>query len=144
MRERRFEFKDLIDVLQNEHREFDKQLRAMDEALTKGDNRKAGKTLLEMNRLFRQHTIDEESRVLKMLIDRYGREGSHNDIETMHEHQTIFSKIEELAGMANLSPNERASKKAELDRLLRQHFDNEEKNIFPKALHSFKDLEEVT
>jgi len=144
MRERSFEFRDLIGVLQNEHRELDQHLKEIDEALEKGDNRKAGKILLEIDRLFRQHTIDEESRVLKMLIDAYGREGSHDDIRTMQEHQAIFSKIEELAGMTNLSTNERASKKAELDKLLRQHCDTEEKNIFPKALHSFKDLEEVT
>ncbi len=144
MRERSFEFRDLIDVLQNEHRKLDQHLKEIDEALAKGDNRKAGKILLEIDRLFRQHTIDEESRVLKMLIDTYGREGSQDYIRTMQEHQDILGKIEELAGMANLSTNERASKKAELEKLLRQHCDAEEKNIFPKALHSFKDLEEVT
>ncbi len=144
MRERNFQFRDLIDVLQKEHREFDQHLKEIDEALARGDNKKAGKILLEIYRLFRQHTIDEESRVLKMIVDTYGREESREDIRLIQQHQDIFGRIEELAGMANLSPDERASKKADLDRILRQHYDAEEQSTFPKALNSYKNLEAVT
>jgi hemerythrin superfamily protein len=82
--------------------------------------------------------------VLKILIDTYGRKEIDEDISAIKQHQDIFNKIEEMVGMASVSFNELTSKKKELDKILMQHFNAEEKHLFPKALHAYGGLQEFT
>ncbi len=137
VQERSLRFDDLIDVLRKEHRAVDRLLEDVDEALSKGDKVEAGKIFREINRHLRQHTADE-TRVLRMIIDTYGSEGSLDDIRTMQQHQEIFSKIHELVGMSGLPLQECISKKTEFDRLLRKHHDAEEKGLYLNALRAYK------
>ncbi len=84
--------------------------------------------LQEFNPYLRQHIIDEEARVLKLLLEAYGRQGAEEAIKVFQQHKRIHNAIEEMRSLASTSPSLLVGKRAALDCLL-DCFGKEEPNF---------------
>jgi len=131
-------FGELIASLTQEHREVENQIAELKKALRARKYAKAAAIIPGFCDTLRQHIIDEEARVLKLLIDVLGRDGATEAIETFQQHRTIHNRIEDLEKIAARTPGLLAPKVAELEDLLRDHLRREEQTIFPAALDAHR------
>ncbi len=92
--------------------------------------------LRDLARSLDRHIVDEEARILRVLIEAYGRKGAAGAIKTMQQHRRVHELLTDLvASLANPGPIalDRASR---LFRLLGRHMEAEEAHVFPMALRA--------
>ncbi len=138
VRPRSLDLLDLLSLLVREHSDFRMNLKALRQALDGPDYMKAADLITRLKDELRQHIIDEEARILKVLIDAHGREGAQEAIKTFQEHRTIYRLVEELEKPASRIPQVLSSKIEDLAGLLETHIKAEEGHIFPWAADTFR------
>jgi hemerythrin-like domain-containing protein len=131
---RQLEVKELITVLTKEHEQLRKRLADLNDALAKGGYSRGAELVSEFDNSTLQHIVDEENVLLKLFIDAYGREGADDAIKVFQQHRTMHKLADAISKTALNSPKELGSMPLDFDKLVRSHFEAEEKRIFPWAL----------
>lgn len=131
---RKMELRELVDLLVCEHGQMYQGLEDLGLALAEGDFERAGRTLTSIEAVFKQHILDEEGTILRVLIDSLGVRGAQEAIEVFRQHRPIYALMKGLAEFSKLSVAELASKREALQRLLKEHTTSEEGRIFPMSL----------
>jgi len=124
----------LVSILLAEHVQMVEKLATVKRHADNRDYPAAAKAIRELDALFRQHIVDEEAQVLRLLIDAYGVKGAEEAIVIFRQHRPIYTLVEEVKKLASLSAEELASNEASLKSLLEGHTKSEEDRIFPMAL----------
>jgi hemerythrin-like domain-containing protein len=135
---RKIEFEELISVLIAEHVAIRKDLMKLERSLEGHEFASAAETLRGLDRLFRQHIADEESQVLRLLIEAYGVKGADDAIVVFRQHRPIYKLMEEVKKLASLSPEELSLDERKLRTNLEGHVMAEETRIFPKAISTHR------
>ena len=99
---RQMDFESLIRVLAEEHRVMAAALARLEAAATEGDFDGIAETLGELDPVFRQHIADEESQILRLLIEEVGVKGAEAEIKVFQQHRPIY-KLMQL--ISELRPN---------------------------------------
>ncbi len=133
---RRLPLDELVALLVSEHAQMLKGLNDLKESLGSKDYPGAKSDLERVEKVFRQHIADEESQVLKVLIDAYGVKGADEAIQVFRQHRPIYTLMEELRKYSVMTPDQLSKNQAELTALLQRHTKAEEERIFPWALSS--------
>ena len=133
---RPLELEELIALLSKEHQEQRKRLSDIAGVLEKKDYTRGAELAREFDNSTVQHIVDEENVLLKLFIDAYGRKGADDAIKVFQQHRTMHKLAETISEKAMNSPEELGSTPSEFDKLVRSHFDSEEKRIFPWALQA--------
>ncbi len=131
-------FEAFIASLIREHEAFREQLRDIKAALMKPDPSDAVAALRRLGTSLDRHVVNEEARVLKVLIDAHGRDGAGDAIRTMQQHRRIRKLVDELAVSLSSQAERAPSKLAELEKLVGERFKTEEGRIFPWAMETHK------
>jgi hemerythrin-like domain-containing protein len=131
-------FEAFIASLVREHEAFREQLRDIRAALTKPDPSAALASLRRFGTSLDRHVVDEEARVLRVLIDAHGRDGAGDAIRTMQQHRPVRKLVDELMDFLSSHMERAPSKLAELEKLAEEHFKAEEGRIFPWAIETSK------
>ncbi|HYM40671.1 MAG TPA: hemerythrin domain-containing protein [Thermoplasmata archaeon] len=137
---RPLELGELIETLREEHGEVKRRLAELKDAVERRWYAKAAELVSSLWDPLRQHVIDEEAKVLKAIIDAYGREGARDAIEIAQVHREIRSSIEELDKLARRTPGMLGPEVAKLRKLLEDHFEAEENRMFPQALKAQREV----
>lgn len=137
---RQLEFEELISVLSREHQEQRKRLAGLIDALEKKDYGRGAQLAKELDNSSIQHIVDEENVLLKLFIDTYGRKGSDDAIGVFQQHRTMHKLADSISKTAMASPKELGSIPSDFDKLVRSHFEAEEKHIFPWALKTHETI----
>ena len=133
---RPLELEELIAVLSEEHQEQRKRLSELADVLEKKDYARGAELAREFDNSTVQHIVDEENVLLKLFIDAYGRKEADEAIKVSQQHRTMHKLADTISEKAMTSPEELGSMPSEFDKLVRSHFDAEEKRIFPWALQT--------
>jgi iron-sulfur cluster repair protein YtfE (RIC family) len=139
VRPRSLELFELIDVLLKEHEDIKKDLLDLKDAVDKKDYAKVNEIIIKFNQYLNQHIIDEEATLLKVLLNRYGREGSQDAIRVFQQHIRIHQLIDEIKSLLDSSPELINIKREELANLLFEHFGKEEDYVFPLVKRAYKE-----
>lgn len=131
-------FEQVVSSLLRDHTEFREQLRSVRAALAKPDLKTAVASLREFGTSLDRHVVDEEARVLKVLIEVHGRDGAGEAIRTMQQHRRVVKLADELAHSLPLHPEQAPAKLAELEKLAEEQFRAEERRILPWAVETSK------
>ncbi len=131
---RSLELKELISVLGQEHERTRQSLKELEAATSTRSYAKVAQLTHALWDDLRQHIIDEEARVLKVLIDAYGREGAKDAIATFREHRAVRQMTLDIENMATTTPAMIPPMQHKLQALLLAHFNAEEQRIFPWAV----------
>ncbi len=129
-------FEAFVASLVEAHGDIRRRLETIGTALKKQDSALAITSLRELREALDQHVVDEEARILKVLIDAHGREGAQDAIRTMQQHRSVHKLINDMLDTLPRSAEEAHKKHAELEKILREHFEAEERRIFPWALET--------
>jgi hemerythrin-like domain-containing protein len=138
MRPRQLEIPSLLDTLVKEHGEVRTMLKDLSALMS--DN----KFLIAVDRIkplkpnIDQHVIDEEAKVLKILLDAYGREKSARAIAVFQEHREIHQLIRKLQESIYLSSDKSREVMDALEDLTERHFEAEESWVFPWILETYR------
>ncbi len=135
---RRLEFEDLVKVLVQEHAEMQEGLSRVKDAAERRDFREASKALRELDPVFRQHIVDEESTVLRLLLRELGVKKAQEEIKVFQQHRPIYRLMQAVAELASRSAVELRAEQARLSTLFLQHTSAEEEGVFPKAIACYK------
>lgn len=126
--------KDLIEKLKEEHRELPNDI---DEAILTfktGNLSGAFPLIADIRDKLAQHTIDEESILLKILIDKLGRDSSEPYIEILRDHVNITKLIDDAIESTYTGWSETEGLLLNLKSMLATHHAKEEEKFFPKIL----------
>ena len=130
---RKLGLEETIRLLVREHAAMTEGLRRAHEAAHNGDFASAGRMLRELDPLFRQHIVDEESQILGLLVRTVGVEGAEKEISVFRQHGPIYSLMLKVSELAAASAVELESKESELEALFSEHALAEESWVFPRA-----------
>ncbi len=136
MKPRNLEFEELVSVLEQEHEDVSAVMRGLDGDIGSRQDEDVVASLRNLREVLLQHILDEESGVLRVLINAYGRDGSREAIEVFQEHVDILKMLAELDD--SITVDRKASKelRTTLDALMSEHFRKEDDVIFPWALRT--------
>ena len=135
---RRMELDVLINVLVKEHEQMKEGLRRAKVAADRHDLEAVVRTLKEIEPVFRQHIADEESQILRLLIQELGVEGAEDEIKVFRQHRPIHQLMQTVAELASKSPGELGADQAKLDALFEEHTVAEEGRVFPRAVSCYR------
>ncbi|MGB9729295.1 MAG: hemerythrin domain-containing protein [Thermoprotei archaeon] len=138
VRPRSYELEDLINILLKEHKMIMNDITELKNAINERNHEKINEIFTRFDSYLNQHVIDEESRLLKILLDNYGREGSKEAIKVFQQHLKIHQLINDMKTLANTSLESLNSKEIELNEIFIIHFEKEEKEIFPWVIKTYK------
>jgi Hemerythrin HHE cation binding domain len=130
---RKMDMEPLIRTLVEEHAAMKEGLRNAREAARRRDYGALAGTLRELDPLFRQHIVDEESTILRLLIGRLGVKGAEEEVRVFQQHRPIYRLMTKIAEFASMSAAELEAKQEELGDLFERHAAAEEGFVFPKA-----------
>lgn len=129
-------FEEFVASLVRTHDDIRHTLDRVGAALKTHDATSALAATKELKDILDRHVVDEEARILKVLIGAYGREGAAEAIRTMQQHRSIHRLVNEILDTAKPSAEAASKKLAELEKTLGDHFQVEEGRIFPWALET--------
>ena len=132
------ELDELISVLIAEHVQIKDGLETLQYRLAAKDFTSAKNVLSEVRGIFVRHIADEESQILRILIDAYGVNGANEAIEVFRQHRPIYEVMKAIEHFSDLPAQELESKEAELRSLLDRHTKAEENRIHPWTLSTYK------
>jgi hemerythrin-like domain-containing protein len=138
---RRLELKELISLLSHEHQDQRKRLADIADVLAKKNYPRVAHLVSEFDNASIQHIVDEENVLLKLFIDAYGRKGADDAIKVFQQHRTMHKLADAISKHALTNPEDLGSMQSDFDKLVRSHFEAEEKRIFPWALKTQSGLE---
>jgi hemerythrin superfamily protein len=141
---RRLQLKELISLLFHEHQEQRKRLADLADVLAKKNYPQVARIVSEFDKSSIQHIVDEENVLLKLFIDAYGRIGSDDAIKVFQQHRTMHKLTDAISKRALTTPEDLGSVPSDFDKLVRSHFEAEEKRIFPWALRAQSGFEEAS
>ena len=127
------ELDSLVRTLVGEHRAMMEGLRGARGAAQRCDFEALAGALRELDLLFRQHIMDEESTILRLLIERLGVKGAEEEIRVFQQHRPIYSLMKRIAEFASMSASELEARQEELIALFERHAAAEESRVFPRA-----------
>ena len=130
---RRLELGALIRILVGEHAAMKEGLRSAREAHRRRDSETLARRMKDLDRLFRQHIVDEESTILRLLIGKLGVKGADEEIRVFQQHRPIYRLMERISAFASMSAAELDAHQEELSELFERHTSAEETEVFPKA-----------
>ncbi|MBX8635422.1 MAG: hypothetical protein KIS30_01665 [Thermoplasmata archaeon] len=134
MRPRNMEFIELVSLLEKEHRDVKTVMSGLSELINREGVSDLKDRLMSLREVLLQHIVDEESSVLRILINRYGREGSRDALEVFREHVDILGLLNELEASVLSNRQTSAKVRDKLDALMSEHFRKEDDTIFPWAI----------
>lgn len=129
-------FEEFVASLVRTHDDIRHAMDSIGAALKTRDATSALAASMTLKDILDRHVVDEEARILKVLIDAYGRDGAAEAIRTMQQHRSIHKLVNEILDAAKPSTEGASKKLAELEKTLREHFQAEEGRIFPWALEA--------
>lgn len=129
-------FEEFVASLARAHTDIQGRLQTIGVALRKQDTDLAVASVRDLKDVLDRHVVDEEARILKVLIDARGREGAQDAIRTMQQHRSVHRLVNEMLNALPTSTEEASQKHAELVKILREHFEAEERRVFPAALEA--------
>lgn len=132
------EFEELIGVLVAEHAKMREGLESVKDATDNHDFQAAATALKELDTIFRQHIADEESQILRLLIEAYGVESTAEEIKVFQQHRPIHQLMETVAKLASLPPSELEANQTTLRALFDEHTTAEEERVFPRAMECYR------
>ena len=138
MMARSLEFEELVSALKDEHGGVKRRLAELGDVVAARKYAKASELVPGLCDALRQHIIDEEAKVLKVIIDAYGRERAGEAIRIAQRHRVVHRKIEEMEKLAARTPGMLGPRVVELRGLLEEHFKDEEERMFPLALEAYR------
>jgi len=138
MRPRRLELPSLLETLVKEHEEVRTLLKDLSALISDNKFLAAIDKVKDLKSYIDQHVIDEEAKVLKFLLDTYGREKSARAIAVFQEHREIHQLIRELQESISLSSDKSLEIRDALEEFMRRHFEAEESWIFPWVLETYR------
>lgn len=130
---RKMELESLIRTLVGEHTMMKEGLRSAKEDVQKHDYEALARTLKRLDPLFRQHIVDEESTILRLLVGRLGVDGAGEGIRVFRQHGPIYQLMKSIGGFVSMSAEELEARQEELSVLFDRHAAAEEGGVFPKA-----------
>ena len=127
---------ELVRVLVKEHQAMKEGLQRVKEAAEARDFTRASQELAKVEEVFRKHIEDEESSVLRTLIEAYGVTGAEEEIRIFQQHRPIYHLMQELTELASMEPDELEEAQVRLVDLMTTHTLAEEAKVFPRALQA--------
>ena len=131
---RRIDLEALVGLLVKEHAVMRDGLQRAKEAAARRDFTELSKELKRLDPVFRQHIADEESQVLRLLIDHLGVEGASDEIRVFQQHRPIYQLMKRVTELAAKPAAELEEDQAKLDALFEGHTLAEEQRVFPRAM----------
>ena len=135
---RRMEFEELVRVLVVEHARMRAELENVKDSVGRHDFLTAAMALKRLDAVFKQHIADEESQILRLLIETYGTRGAAEEIMVFQQHRPLHQLMEIVEGLASLPPSELESNQTKLRVLFDEHTRREEEGVFPKAVDCYR------
>ena len=129
----------VVSSLVEDHARFRRQMRDLGAALSEGNAAGAADLLRQFGTSLDRHVIDEEARVLRVLIDVHGTEGAADAIQTMRQHRRIRERTDDLSRAMTIATETAVATLTDLEKLLNEHFSAEERDVFPWAVESSKE-----
>ena len=128
---------ELIPVLLREREEQRSRITQLTDALAREDYAKTTELLESLSGSPTQHFVDDETQMLKLFLDAYGREGTSEAIKLFQQHRSKHKRVLALQQLGATSPKGLGSQEAEvkiLEKLAQEHDQAEEHSVFPLAL----------
>jgi len=135
---RQLGFETLVGVLVQEHTKMKEGLSRVKDAAEKRDFEAVSVALRDVDPIFRQHIVDEESTILRLLIGGLGPKGAAEDIRVFQQHRPIYRMMQAVAELASKSATELEAEQAKLNALFLEHTAAEQERVFPKAIKCFE------
>ena len=130
---RRMGLESLIRTLVEEHATMKEGIYEAREAAERHDFEALAKILRGLDSLFRQHIVDEESTILRLLVGKLGAKGAEEEIRVFQQHRPIYRLMQRISEFASMSTAELQASQEELRDLFEQHAAAEERLVFPRA-----------
>jgi len=130
---RKLELPSLISLLIDEHKKSREKILRIEELIMEGDYMKTRELVDELKSSLEQHIIDEEAVILKEALRLLGREESKDIIEVFQQHKSIMNFVYQYINTID-SLQSGISIIKELRKLIDQHYEKEEVEIFPRIL----------
>ncbi|MGC8561797.1 MAG: hemerythrin domain-containing protein [Thermoplasmata archaeon] len=124
----------MIDKLKEEHRAIPDLIDDAVITYKTGNLSGAFPVIAEVRDTLSQHTIDEEAVLLKLLIDKLGKEASEPYIKILQDHIKIMKLVEQSVESTYTGWTETENNLNLLKETLAQHHKQEEEELFPKVL----------
>ncbi|MCL4412658.1 MAG: hypothetical protein M1526_04810 [Candidatus Thermoplasmatota archaeon] len=134
MNPRKMEAKELIEKLKEEHNEIPALI---DDAILTyqiGNLSGAFPVIAQVREVIAQHTIDEESTILKILLDKLGKDNSKEYIEIFQQHVQITKAVDAAVESTYTGWTETVNLLNNLKQMTAEHHKKEEEIVFPKVL----------
>jgi hypothetical protein len=128
---------ELIPVLLREREEQRSRITQLTDALAREDYAKTTELLESLSGSPAQHIVDDETQMLKLFLDAYGREGTSEAIKLFQQHRSKHKRVLALQQLGATSPKGLNSQETEVNVLekLAQDADQAEEDLdFPLAL----------
>jgi len=103
------------------------------EAADREDFTELSRTLKQLDAIFRQHIVDEEAQILRLLVGELGRKGAAEEIRVFQQHRPIYRLMQKISKFASMPAAELHQSQEELKDLFEAHAFAEERRVFPRA-----------
>jgi hypothetical protein len=133
------DFESLITILVDEHRVIEQGLAGVRSAARKRDFEGVATELKRLEPIFRQHIVDEESQILRLLVAELGLKGAEYEIRVFQQHRPIHMLMQAVSELASKSAQELETEESKLSALFLEHTTSEERRVFPRALVVYKE-----
>ncbi len=134
MKPRELPPKELIEKLKEEHREFPNEIDDAILTFKTGNLSGAFPLIADIREKIGQHTVDEEAILLKILIDKLGKEQAEPYIEILRDHVEITKLVDDSVESTYTGWSETENLLLKLKSTLASHHAKEEEKLFPKVL----------
>ena len=131
MSPRGLELDRLLELLEKEHMIMIGTLSSLREAIQRRDVQAARSIIQGMDETLVQHFLDEESTLLLLIVQAFGREGAAESIGIFQEHIEIDSLVGKLRETLMSGVDSSAIAWKELVEFMESHFDRENSTAFP-------------
>lgn len=131
MSPRGLEIGELVELLEKEHVRMVETLASLHDAIQRRDFSGAKSLMGGMDETLTQHFLDEEARLLLLIVQAFGREGAAESIEIFQEHVEIDGLVKKLREKLSSGAVSQELAWKELDEFMEAHFDRESNTAFP-------------
>jgi hemerythrin-like domain-containing protein len=125
---------ELIETLVKEHTTMREQLQRTKQAAERKDFKDASRSLRQLDGMFRQHIADEESQILRLLVDELGVKGAEQEIRVFQQHRPIYRLMQDVSELATKEAADLSLEDVRLIKLFDEHVSAEEGSVFPRAV----------
>jgi hypothetical protein len=119
-RPRKVELETLVKTLVEEHGVMKNGLARVKAASDRRDYKSVAAALQELDPIFRQHIVDEESQILRLLVSQLGVEGAREEIRVFQQHRPIYRLMQSIGELASKSALELQDEPSRLEVLFEQ------------------------